>query len=71
MRPRPISPYRRRSSRRVYRAGRERLGPGLGGIRAESSERENHESTGEKLQHLEILLASPFANDFDVHHVTL
>jgi hypothetical protein len=42
MRPRP--PHWRRSSRRVYRAGRERLGPGLGGIRADSSERENHES---------------------------
>jgi hypothetical protein len=55
-----------KQSLRQYRAGRERLGPGLGGIRADSSERENYESTGEKLQHVEILLASPFANEVDV-----
>jgi hypothetical protein len=52
--------------RRVYRAVRHRFGPSLGGIRADSSERENYESTGEKLRHVEILLASPFANEFDV-----
>ena len=49
--------------RRVYRAVRHRFGPG---IRADGSERENYESTGEKLQHVEILLAGPFANEFDV-----
>jgi hypothetical protein len=61
MRPMPISPHRRRSSRRVYRAGRERLGPGLGSTCCSDggSEREKHEITGEKLQHAEILLASP------------
>ena len=57
---RPMGP------RRVYRAVRHRFSPSLGRIRADSSERENYESTGEKLQHVEILLASPFANEVDV-----
>jgi hypothetical protein len=50
--------------RRVYRAVRHRFGPSLGGIRADSSERENHKSAGEKLQHVEILLASPLQTNF-------
>jgi hypothetical protein len=64
MRPSPRTPHRRRSWRRVCRAGRERLGPSLGGNRADSSEQENYESSGEKLQHVEILLASPWQTNF-------
>jgi hypothetical protein len=64
MRPRPRSPHRRRSWWRICRAGRERLGPSLGGIRADSSERENYESSGEKLQHVEILPVSPLQTNF-------